>query len=80
MICATPVRICPDLDSAIAKIRRYLVAVLKSRRLHYWLSRSTQNTTIFAHFCHFWAINVHFDDVLVVSRDFKLIKFVPSAL
>ena len=80
MICAKSVRICPDLDSAIYIIRRYLVAVLKSRRLHYRMYRSTQNTTIFAHFCHIRAINGHFDDVLVVSGDFKWIKFVPSAL
>ena len=80
VICAKSVRICPDLDNAIAKIRRYLVAVLKSLRLHYWMSKETQNTTIFAHSCHFWVINGHFDDVLVVSRDFKLITFVPSAL
>ena len=39
VICAKSVRICPDLDSAIAKIRRHLVAVLKSRRLHYQMSR-----------------------------------------
>ena len=80
MICVKFVHICPDLASAIGKIRRYLVAVLKSRRLHYRLSRLNQNTTIFAHFCHLRAINRHFDDVLVLSRDFKLIKFVPSAL
>ena len=80
MICAKSVRICRDLDGAIGNIRRYLVAVLKPRRLVYQTSRYTQNTTIFAHFCHFWGINGHFDDVLVVSRDFKLIKFVPSAL
>ena len=39
VICAKSVRICPDLDSAIGKIRRYLVAVFKSRRLHYRMSR-----------------------------------------
>ena len=39
MSCATSVRICPDLDSAIGNIRRYLVVVLKSRRLVYRIYR-----------------------------------------